>query len=726
MAITKRESLFVNPNSLQPSMLFRYGRMMLILLFLFVFSIRINATIYYVNDDTTGAEDVWCTAVGNDINSGLAASAPKRNINSIRDAYALAGGDEVRIDTGTYGEWVELNSGHNDNGTANNYLVFTGAGTNAPGGGVKGTKIDGGGSRACCFKMVNKKWIKIQNMRINASINGENINISSCTNMMITNCKIYQALDGSGNDSKALCIDNSSIKNKIINNKIGDNTDPNQEYGICIQNNSVSNFLYKNDIYKNGWSGIMLQQGAGSNTILSNTIHDGSSEGIAIRKNGGNSSAYNRITGNKIYLNNRDGVILDDDSNHTFIYGNIIYRNNQGGNTGRAGININTGSGYADIRNNLIYSNTKEANIKINSSRNCMISNNAIYACSGVDGERVGVGGWNLTNSAIINNKIYNNQLNGIKITDSSVNNKIYYNSVWNNGYSGSDDNQRSGIYIYNSDDNRVFRNISYQNRADGLRTQDSSDRIAVINNTFFKNGGRGVLFDGTSTSCTLRNNIAQSNTGEGFMRVVNATPLVQSYNNSFGNSGNNFDFQGDALGTGTISQDSLFQSTDPSATNFLYLSSGSPCVDTGDPNDPVPEDGGLRVDMGAIEYLYSPVLNVTKSVSNITLDGSNVRTIPGSTIEYKMHYTNSGLGAGKNVFIYDKVKSSIVTFQTSWGEPGWTMQWSTNPAPAQSYDSTDYKDTMPAKTNIMWVRWKKPALSYYSGGNFYIKVIIK
>ncbi|MFC1483357.1 choice-of-anchor Q domain-containing protein, partial [Candidatus Margulisiibacteriota bacterium] len=65
--------------------------------------------------------------------------------------------------------------------------------------------------------------------------------------------------------------------------------------------------------------------------------------------------------------------------------------------------------------------------------------------------------------------------------------------------------------------------------------------------------------------------------------------------------------------GTGTISVDPEFRSTDPTNSYFLHLNNGSPCIDTGDPtfygyySDPDYE-GNTRVvdgdiDMGAIEY---------------------------------------------------------------------------------------------------------------------------
>ncbi|MBN1898877.1 MAG: hypothetical protein JW827_08880, partial [Spirochaetes bacterium] len=168
-----------------------------------------------------------------------------------------------------------------------------------------------------------------------------------------------------------------------------------------------------------------------------------------------------------------------------------------------------------------------------------------------------------------------------------------------------------------------------------------------------------------------------------------------------------------------------LFQSTDPSSTNFLRLSSASPCVDTGCPADPVPPDGGLIVDMGAIEYLYSPSLSITKSVTNVTLGGSSNTAIPGATITYSIYCTNSGLGRGLNIVLYDAIATNM-TFYTSTTLSGWTNQWATNKTPDQSYDSPDYLDTMPDVTNVRWVRWKNPVLSYYTAGVLYFKVTIK
>lgn len=54
--------------------------------------------------------------------------------------------------------------------------------------------------------------------------------------------------------------------------------------------------------------------------------------------------------------------------------------------------------------------------------------------------------------------------------------------------------------------------------------------------------------------------------------------------------------------GTGDISKDPKFVN---SSINYLnvHLTQSSPCIDTGDPLDPVPPNGGNRIDMGALEF---------------------------------------------------------------------------------------------------------------------------
>ncbi len=71
---------------------------------------------YFVND-SSAANDVFCTALGNDANLGTDAGAPKASLAAILSAYDLEPGDIVYVDTGNYNisaappVFLPLNSG---------------------------------------------------------------------------------------------------------------------------------------------------------------------------------------------------------------------------------------------------------------------------------------------------------------------------------------------------------------------------------------------------------------------------------------------------------------------------------------------------------------------------------------------------------------------------------------------------------------------------------------
>lgn len=56
---------------------------------------------FYLNDDST-AGDIYCSAIGNNANSGLTTNLPMADLNALLERYDLEGGDIVYIDTGRY------------------------------------------------------------------------------------------------------------------------------------------------------------------------------------------------------------------------------------------------------------------------------------------------------------------------------------------------------------------------------------------------------------------------------------------------------------------------------------------------------------------------------------------------------------------------------------------------------------------------------------------------
>ena len=88
---------------------------------------------FYVND-TNMTGDVYCTAIGDDINDGLTPETPKASLQAIFDSYDLAASDVIYVDAGTYlagSPPIKINekdSGHSANGT--NYFITVQGSTN--------------------------------------------------------------------------------------------------------------------------------------------------------------------------------------------------------------------------------------------------------------------------------------------------------------------------------------------------------------------------------------------------------------------------------------------------------------------------------------------------------------------------------------------------------------------------------------------------------------------
>jgi len=107
------------------------------------------------------------------------------------------------------------------------------------------------------------------------------------------------------------------------------------------------------------------------------------------------------------------------------------------------------------------------------------------------------------------------------------------------------------------------------------------SDGAQFINNTVVNN-----LYEGLwcySSNPVVKNNILTGNSSGVSASFDNATPVL-TYNDSWGNSGLNYDAQSTGvitIGAGSISVDPLFLTTAP---GDYKLAPASPCRDTGDP----------------------------------------------------------------------------------------------------------------------------------------------
>ncbi|HPQ42034.1 MAG TPA: DUF1565 domain-containing protein, partial [bacterium] len=92
--------------------------------------------------------------------------------------------------------------------------------------------------------------------------------------------------------------------------------------------------------------------------------------------------------------------------------------------------------------------------------------------------------------------------------------------------------------------------------------------------------------------------------------------------------------------GEGNIIGDPAFLNAD----TFDYrLRAGSPCIDAGDPDDPVPPGGGSRIDMGCFEYPHQPQLYLdTVTFDEVSGDHDGIPEL-GETIRPTLTVCNFG-----------------------------------------------------------------------------------
>ncbi|KPL06036.1 hypothetical protein AMJ86_10055 [bacterium SM23_57] len=130
-----------------------------------------------------------------------------------------------------------------------------------------------------------------------------------------------------------------------------------------------------------------------------------------------------------------------------------------------------------------------------------------------------------------------------------------------------------------------------------------SQSNAAIINNTIYGNGYYGVFCQWNSNPVLMNNIIANSDL-YGINCQYSSFPAI-SYNDVWNNhlalpdslSSQRINYNDCEAGTGDISENPLFVSA---ADEDFHLQAGSPCIDTGNPEDAYDDPDGSRNDMGA------------------------------------------------------------------------------------------------------------------------------
>ncbi len=186
-------------------------------------------------------------------------------------------------------------------------------------------------------------------------------------------------------------------------------------------------------------------------------------------------------------------------------------------------------------------------------------------------------------------------------------------NTITSNTASLHGEGRGGGIWFMSG--NTIERNLIYLNVASAAAVGYGGGALCsggiwsvLGNNTFYRNAnttgvpggyGSGLYIEGGYIP-TVVNNIfaAHDVTDSDSTAVYSDVPITISYNCFHENPGG--DYNANVTSNNEVSADPRF--TDPDNGDFTLLYD-SPAIEAGDPDTEVPENGGWRVDIGALEY---------------------------------------------------------------------------------------------------------------------------
>lgn len=702
---------------------------------------------YYVNNNDLDG-DIFCTAVGSDANSGASPASPKATLTNLLATYNIEPGDTIHIDRGIYRWSTKVLI--NDKGSSAKSVVVKGAGvTNTV---INATNLSFG------IKLTNVMYIKFQDFSIK-NPNYQNLYLDFTTNCVFSNLRLENSkgdgiysyasdlnrmkylkirnstnqgirLDFSSDRNTVLCVTQSlarwglKIATSSSNILAGSQISSNRYSGIFITNASYNCFT-NNNIFSNRGEGV-ASPGCDDQIFYNNRLYNNRLSGISVFTQNGNWGDRNLIKKNRFIRNGNNGIYIFGSRNT--IISNTIATNTQNGVFTYGTTNL--------YLNNWIYSNHSQG-IWLEGAQGVVISNNLIAL-----NDQNGIGCPGRSYARILQNRILGNMQCGISmywggsfgnddnfikqnIMNHNGNDGLYIDGTRNEIISNTfASNRRHGVWqVGGGGVTTNMFNLVFQNSSNGMIIENFNDALTVVrNNSLFKNGRIG-LKTVAAFAGSVRNCIAVSNT-RGFTNFASQITYSLAKHNTLGNFSQ-------TPGTGCLTNEPYFVSTVPYSADFLRLSgtAPSPAINGGNPSDPVPDGGGSRIDMGCFEYIITPAqISLSKDVNAVRLGGASSTAIPGSSIEYRVHYTNWG-GVAENAVVYDQIQTGYLVFVTNSftnSQPGWTAEFSTNTNPDQSWGSTAYTTNQPAFRLIKWVRWKRNTVGENNAGDLFFRVTIK
>ena len=241
------------------------------IVFVFVSHIGAAQTTFFVNDNSTSG-DLYCSAIGNNSNSGTSPLDPVESLSYVLNTIGISDGDVIVIDTGVYFETdANLN-------LSNNNITINGAGSSL-------TIFDNNQSSSDA-----NRWATITGENITIFgiyITGYNygvgdafaVQITGATNLTLTDVMVNENLPGGG--SSAIVVNGGS---SVTFNGGGSSCNPGSLTvsggGMNIEGNgnivTIDNYNFSNN-YKDlqGGAGLYIDGDGTTEVSVTNTLFEG-------------------------------------------------------------------------------------------------------------------------------------------------------------------------------------------------------------------------------------------------------------------------------------------------------------------------------------------------------------------------------------------------------------------------------------------------------------------